>query len=528
MSLELLADVEEVSRIKDAVEIRVEQEQSEVNSPQSTRFPSDQLSKALDNNERGDSHLFIDLFKGVFCYDHSARRWFVWEDHYWQEDMIDKAMASMDRVTELYAEEAKNLFNKSVDLFKKGNKEAATELEEKAQAFLTRVRQLQTMRRRRNVLELAAAGEGSLGITGLEWDKRTDLIACTNGVLKLSDSNPVLQPGNPEDYIRTHVPLPWPDEGLNAKAENFETFLDQVFGGKKEIICYLQRFFGYALSGHPVEDVFIIFWGKGRNGKTTLLEIIKLVLGSMAGPIKAEMLLQQKWAQSSSGPNSDILSLRGKRLVWASETDEGRGLNLGKLKWLTGHDTLTGRPPYGRNEITFDPTHALVLSTNHKPVADPNDYALWQRLHLVPFNFSFVYEPSAPNERLRDPHLLDKLKEETQGILAWLVKGLIQYKESGLNPPDEVLQATSDYRKDEDNIAQFIEACCVRQPDAKILVGELYKAYQGWCDQEVLPQARPKTFKEYIIQDFTKSQRKTPGVYYEGIGLLDRFHAEGE
>ena len=145
-------------------------------------------------------------------------------------------------------------------------------------------------------------------------------------------------------------------------------------------IDLIYEMIGYCLyRDYPIASGFILV-GDGRNGKTTCFESLGHVLGDFAGPIEPEMILQQKFTRSSGGPSSDILFLRGKRCVWASEISEGRRLDTGKLKWLTGGDTLTGRNPYGKWQITFRSTHKLFLLTNHKPHAPANDFALFTQI----------------------------------------------------------------------------------------------------------------------------------------------------
>lgn len=149
-----------------------------------------------------------------------------------------------------------------------------------------------------------------------------------------------------------------------------------------------------------------------------MLEIIKEVLGSsLAGAIQSELLLNQDRIRSSSGPSPDVMRLRGLRLVWASETQEGRKLDAGKVKLLTGGGELTARAPYGKYEITFSQSHTLFLLTNSKPHAPADDYALWKRLILIPFTMSFVENPQDVNEKKADKYLIEELKKEKEGIL---------------------------------------------------------------------------------------------------------------
>lgn len=326
-------------------------------------------------------------------------------------------------------------------------------------------------------------------------------------MIELKIPIPAFRPGVPEDFIKTPLPTPWPEEGIEAGAPIFENFLAEIFGEVLPVIDFLSRCLGYAIQGNPIENILLIFLGIGRNGKTTLLEILGFVLGYLAGPIKAKLLLLQNRVQSSSGANADVLTLRGKRLVWASETDEGRQFNAGRTKHLTGHDSIVARAPFGRREIAFLSSHTIVLSTNHLPPASASDYALWAKLRLIPFNFSFVDEPKKPNERKRDPDLLEKLKAEAPGILVWLVKSWIKYMEEGLIPPDEVKAATAGYHKDQDSIAQFLDACCIQGPSHQAKVSRIRAEYDKWAGQEGISPVRPKAFKEYLNERFTRAPR---------------------
>jgi len=265
---------------------------------------------------------------------------------------------------------------------------------------------------------------------------------------------------------------PW--HGLEAHAQNFMQFLNDIFKGEKELIEFVQRLLGLASSGILTEHIFPILWGPGRNGKTTLFESIKAVTGELSGPIQAEMLLKQTFTRSSAGPSPDIMGLQGKRIVWADEIEEGRLLNVAKVKWLVGGDTLIGRPVQGKKEIRFKPTHTLFLLTNHKPHIPADDPAIWQRVFLIEFSMSFVDDPKGNNERQRDPYIREKLLDEAPGILAWLVRGFMDYYKYGLNPPASVKLNTNKYREDEDIIGQFIDEYCSMSRDFKEQANPLF------------------------------------------------------
>jgi putative DNA primase/helicase len=310
---------------------------------------------------------------------------------------------------------------------------------------------------------------------------------------------------------------------LNAPAPVFEKFLDEIFESKRELMDYIQRLLGYAISAEVLERIFVIFYGPhGQNGKGTLVEALRYVLGLLAGPIESEMLLAQRFSRPSGSPASDLMYLRGKRLVWASETGEGRTLDAGKVKWLSGGDTIVGRSPYGKEEVAFAPTHTLILLTNYRPRAGSTDHALWSRIHLVPFSLSFVDDPKQPYERKRDVKLLHKLRAEAPGILAWLVRGCLLWREQGLNPPAIVKEATKHYRDEEDIIGSFIKERCTLEPHAEVQAGKLYEAYKSWAEHAGLHAFNQKQFGKDVRDRFDSYENSHSGrTYYLGLELRE-------
>jgi putative DNA primase/helicase len=376
---------------------------------------------------------------------------------------------------------------------------------------------LQRRRHRENVLVLAAAGASSLGITGREWDCNAYLLPFLNGVLDLSTLT--FRPGRPDDFIKTVCPIDW--LGFNTPAPKWDRFISDIMAGDVEKIQYLKRLLGSALLGEVLDHIIPILYGEnGRNGKTVLLEILGIVLGPLAGPIQAELLLAQKYPRSSAAPSPDVMALRGKRLVWASEIDEGRKINAGKIKWLTGADTLIGRSPFARREVTFKPSHTLLMITNFRPVVNPEDGALWERIHLIEFRVRFLDNPNGENQRLRNPNIANELKEEAAGIMAWLVAGYIERREKGLAPPASVLTATEEYKQAEDSIKQFINECCLVGDSSLARASKLYESYVAFCEEGGLkPKGKKKFF--LILQDEFTKDRDENGIYYIGLGLKD-------
>jgi len=177
---------------------------------------------------------------------------------------------------------------------------------------------------------------------------------------------------------------------------------------------------------------------------------------------------------------------------------------------------LVGREPYGKRDIHFNPTHTLFLLTNHKPQADASEYALWQRVCLIPFTLSFIAEPKEDNERKCNPDLLDDLKKEASGILAWLVAGAVRSQQEGLEIPEVIKAATAEYRSEEDVIGHFIEECCTRNPSYQAKSSDLYKAYQEWCARSGYRPMGIKKLGQKMGQRFTKISQRD-GNFYSGL-----------
>ena len=295
----------------------------------------------------------------------------------------------------------------------------------------------------------------------------------------------------------------------------------QIFEKDTILIPFVQRIFGYGITAEKKrEHMFPILEGPdGQNGKGTILEAVFEVMGPLlSGPIEAEMLLDQGRAKSSTGPSADIMDLRGKRIIWASETNEGRKFNIGKVKWLTGGDTLKGRTPFAKNGVSFKVTHTLFLITNHRPKADPNDSPFWKRVFLIPFHVSFVSDPKQPNERKADFELPEKLKTEASGILAWLVRGCLEWQKKGLMPPDVVKLATQTYQEDEDVLGHFIDDSCFLGPDKKVKAIDFYNAYTKWCEENGHKAMNSTNFGRRMSLRF-ENERGRSGKYYFGVGL---------
>lgn len=455
------------------------------------KVDNDFVRACFMSNERGDGMLFAALHRDEFLYNVTSDQWFIWTGHHWEIDIMHKAHDCAENVARRYllmSETFKDVIKKAK---KDENEKLLEELKKQRSQYYKRAGKLRTIKGVSNCLNYSYRIENGPGIIGEKFDCKPWLLACKNGVVNLNTGE--VKDGERDEHLTKATPHNF--EGMDSPCPVWEQFLDDIFLGKKDLISYVQRLFGYGITGYNSEHILPILHGAGRNGKGTLVETLRYVLGSVAQPIESEMLLDQRSSRSSAGPSPDIMSLKGLRIAFANETEKGRRFATSKVKWLTGGDTLTGRNPHDKYATNFEPTHLLCLLTNHLPHVSGDEYAFWQRVHLIPFDKKFVDNPDGKNEVKKDGNLKEKLKTEAPGILAWLIDGAIDYQKQGLNPPDEVLKATDEYQSEEDYIQQFIDSDFLpkneTESDSKEKLIDVYKAFTDWYEENFKSKWHP-------------------------------------
>lgn len=481
-------------------------------------FTSEEVLAALRENESGDARLLVKAMRGRFVFDVKRQIFFRFEGGYWKKDLEKEALAFAGKtLREAYGQEATRQYAVATD--QKESEDARKTALRLYETCKSRLDRINTLRRQKSTLELASSGLNGLAITGDEWN--ADPWSLQAGELLIDLKNGEARPGLPSDYINKAAPTKW--EGIEKAAPNWCMFLSEIFSQNVELVEYVQRVLGSALVGKPSQQEFYILWGEGRNGKGTILETLKEVLGpGLAGAIRSEMVMESRQG-GGSGADPELLDLQGKRVVWTSETGDGKRLNAEKMKLFTGGDTLSSRYNYSNEIISFRPTHTLFMLTNHKPRIAASDTAVWDRLRLIPFQMRFVDSPFADNERMKDPELQEKLLQEASGILAWLVQGCLIWQLHGMNPPPVVKESGEEYRLDQDPIQQFINECCHVGMGHKEQAQPLYEAFSKWFEETYGAKASVPSLKKFSerLQKIQNIQREkgSRNVYFHGLSL---------
>ncbi|MCK5541693.1 MAG: DNA primase [Desulfobacterales bacterium] len=475
---------------------------------------SDFIRQCLGQNELGDGELFKKLYRKDFIFNKAMDRWMSWAGHHWQVDQMNNTLASVEGVAKVYQDEAKKISKEIRGLEDKDP--AIPSLTETRKTLNSRVSALRSTRRRSNCLAFAHTSENPMATNGLDIDQKPWLLPCANGVVNLKTGE--LEPGRQEDLLLKSSPVKW--KAIDEPCPIWEKTILEIFSGNQNLVAFLQQIYGFALVGEVLQSILVVMTGRGRNGKSMIVETCSKVMGQLSGAIRSEMLLDQFRTASSAGPSPDVMALRGMRMAFASETDENCRISPSKVKWLTGNDTISGRNPHDKYEQQFKPTHTLFLLTNNKPHAPADDFAFWERVVLFPFDLSFVNrEPIEDFERKADIHLALKLEGELSGIFAWMVRGSLDWQMRGLQPPAAAKNAVAEYRRGEDSVGDFIEQCCIVGHDYSVSAAAVYQEFEEWWKVNVSNRIpKMKRFGQWFGKRFEREKSGT--IKYIGVGLL--------
>ncbi len=342
------------------------------------------------------------------------------------------------------------------------------------------------------------------------WDADPFLLNVANGTIDLRTGE--LREHNREDYIARILPIEYDPD---AECPLWLTFLDRVTAGDTSLIEYLQRASGYSLTGDTREQIFFFLYGHGNNGKSVFTGTIRKMLGPYATRVSTDLFMIKDKA-SAGGPKEGLANLRNKRLVIATELEDGKKLATSLIKDLTGGETIRADRKY-QHEIEFMPECKLWMAGNHKPVIKDTTLSIWRRVKLVP------YTVTIPPVDI-DKGLQAKLEQEYPGILSWAVQGCVSWFMDGWCEPSMVTDATTEYRDESDILKDYLIECCFLNSAANITLSELYKNYTEWAGQNDIQPIGKRNFTERLIE---KGINKGSGNYHRttmfGIRLLTEF-----
>lgn len=446
---------------------------------------------ALEDNEFkltdvGNAERFVAMFKDEVKYCSVYKKWFIWNGKYWQQDDGTIIEYAIHCIRSIYS---------YADMLPDGDQR---------KALLSHAMKSENGNKIKILITLAS-GKKELQITPDEWDANPWLLNCQNGTINLQTGK--LQPFCKKDYL-TRICSTEYDE--NCPTPLWNQLVETIMSGKQNMMDYLHRAVGYSLTGETNEQAMFIFHGTGSNGKSTFLNIISDILNTYAQSTSSETFLQKK----NENVNNDIARLKGARYVTAIEMEENKRLAESLIKSVTGGDKVVTRFLYGEF-FEYVPQFKVFLAVNHKPIIRDTTNSIWRRIKIVGFENCFT-------EANRDKNFAKKiLAREKPGILAWAVKGCMEWQQEGLNDPPEVRRAVGDYRDEMDSFKNFFDECIVETETGKVSNKMLRSVYEEWCKENGEYALSQRPFSQKLLEKGFTKKRNSAGVY-EWLGFKIR------
>ena len=359
------------------------------------------------------------------------------------------------------------------------------------------------------VVSALQAAKPMLEISVSDLDRDGFLLNTPDGTYYLPDGLEGRRDHSPEDYI-TKITAAGPGE---RGKELWLDALDTIFCGDTELIDYVQQIVGMAAVGRVYLEALIIAYGEGSNGKSTFWNTIARVLGTYSGNMSADALT----VGCKRNVKPELAEAKGKRLLIASELEEGVRLNTSIIKQLCSTDEIFAEKKY-KDPFSFTPSHTLVLYTNHLPKVGTMDSGIWRRLIVIPFNAKITGSSDQKN-------YADYLVENAAPcIMAWIIEGA--RKAIGNNfriaLPKCVEDAIAKYRQDNDWLSHFIEDCCEVGDGMEEKSGEFYRAYRSYCAR-VGDFVRSTTeFYNAVVQRGFRREKRRDGRFVLGLCLAEK------
>ena len=437
----------------------------------------------------GNAERLIERFGPDLKFCAEEKSWYVWSGNKWQKDTARETVSLAKKtIREIYSElpfiahseTRKNLHSHAM------KSESAMSIN--------------------NMIELAKSESGVV-CSRHDFDKDDFRLNTLNGTtINLKTGS--FEPSEKSNLITKNIPVTYDS---HAQCPRFIAFLDSIMNNPT-LVEYIQKIVGYSLTGDTSEQCYFFLYGSGSNGKSTLLNVVRTLLGGFAKNIDFNTL-------SYSGFNSrnDLARLIGARFVTSVEVDIKKSLNESVVNRITGNDPLTVKFLYGEH-FEFIPKFKLFIAGNNRPNIEGTSHATWRRIRLIPFEVRFE-EGNNMNKKL-----YNELIHELPGILNWAIEGCLKWLRDGLEPPGEVKAATTSYRQQSDTVANFLNELCKLAPSLSIKSSELYNAYKKWCRDNAEPSIGKQHFTESMNNKGFRKVKKQGTEKWEGLELQMIIH----
>ncbi|MEO7032728.1 MAG: phage/plasmid primase, P4 family [Polyangiaceae bacterium] len=442
------------------------------------------------NTDIGNAERLVARFRGQIRYCPPRKRWLVWDGkRYLLDETGEINRRAKDTVRAIYDEAAKcrdGEQRKAIAQHAHGSEQA----------------------KKLNAMISIAQSEVDVPVLPNELDADPWKLNVLNGTLDLRTGK--LGPHRRQDLITRLAPVEYSSD---AQCDLWDRFLSEATGGDAELARYLQRAVGYALQGTATERAFFFLLGPPGTAKSTFIDAVAAALGDYHQAANFETWLKQT---NVGGNRGDLTRLASARLVTSVEVRKGAKFDEALIKAVTGGDEITAAAKF-EAEVTFRPAFALWLAANDAPDIRDDDEGAWARVRRIPF------EHIIPAEK-QDRTLKQKLTapEVRAAVLAWAVRGCLDWQANGLGTAKAIELSTEAYRQDMDRVAGFFEDCCEFGSYARVQRTALRRAYEDWCKENgVRTPLIGKEFAARLREKGVKDNKSNGKRLWAGVRLVD-------
>lgn len=384
-------------------------------------------------NEKTLAIAISEHLRGTLKFIPDANRWMIYENGHWVDQhkaFADKRIAyAMDYILNLKRVEytGNTTLKKIVDGLIKKYDTNLPSLLEKVRGYLMAI--------------------SNMCVTSDIFDADRRYFGVGNGDIDLTTGE-LLKP-DPQRYISRHTNICFvPEADCPRWKQTLRECLDD-----DEMVDYFQKVVGQAALGQTNKRLIVFLYGFGCNGKSTILEGMRATFGDYQRTASEDVF----FGAGGGSTRSDLIDLRGARLIELPETERGGRFNATQMKRITGGDEISVRAPYAPKQERFSLVGIPFIATNYFPDIREVDNGTWGRISLIEFPRNFDNDP----DFVKDEHLGEKLALEYEGILNWVIEGALKVQKEGLQKPEKMKKAIDKHREENDVLGQFIEETLV-------------------------------------------------------------------
>lgn len=453
----------------------------------------------LDFDSASNGRRFFAIMHNELIYNPKSNEWARWDNKKWSRCYDLDLLGASQKVFDNMKHEAFYLTMKSVNELDTDKK---IKLEEQA---LELFRYASTNKSKRNCMEMIEFSKSHFNPNEyLKLETPVNVLNLQNGIF---DFDKMELMAHSRDYYQTMIS----NVTYNAEATCpiWEKTLERIIPDT-DIRHYIHKAVGYTISAKYNEKSLFILHGMGNNGKTTFINIIKLLMGDYSVVVNPQTIMENN-SNSNNGPRPDLLRLRDKRFAAVSESNENDKLSEGIIKSLTGAGYISCRTLH-KEPIEFKAIGKYWFDTNHKPQIKGTDTAIWSRLKVIPFSVNI------PKSEI-DTALGEKLEAELSGILNWCIEGYKLYIAEGLTEPEQIRLVVEEYSESMSAMDQFLKECIELKSDMKeiqrtsVNSKELYQSYKNWCSHSgEFSWSQRKFTMELNKKDYSKLTKTVNGI----------------